>query len=268
MSSPAPTPLTDDELKRRHLEQEVEKLKLEVKKLQQSAIWDHLGRVLGIATAIGAIVSVWVGLQQYYGQQTQIERQFQDQRKKDEDQFRAEQVRRDEDRAKAELERKKVDEQRTAELQREAARPFWDSQLKLYLRAAEAAALVATTDSDEVRAKAEREFWVLYWGPLAIVEDVTAQGVRSKIAGRMVEFGNYIRDTPVTKRDRQRMEQFSLRLAHAMRDATGPSFNLTPAPLPEERRAAQDPEKATPDKAAPDKSRPEKGGPEKPTDKS
>ena len=66
--------------------------------------------------------------------------------------------------------------------------PFVEHQTKLCLVASENAARLASTRNPEMRAKAREEFWRLYWGPLAMVEDVetTAQ---SRVEGAMVEFG-------------------------------------------------------------------------------
>jgi len=121
------------------------------------------------------------------------------------------------------------------ELRREAARPFWETQLKLYVRAAEAAAAIATSDQPESRKRAESEFWLLYWGPLATVEDVSIQMMeKSPVETAMVAFGSYLKQHPKA-RDRRELKRLSLDLAHAMRDAAGPAFKLEPAKLTNSR---------------------------------
>jgi len=51
-------------------------------------------------------------------------------------------------------------------------KPFLETQTSLCKSASEAAARLATTTDSKVWGKARDEFWMLYWGPLAIVEDV------------------------------------------------------------------------------------------------
>lgn len=246
MSSPSPNPapeqqFTREQLEHEHLQQEVAKLKLEVQRLRG---WgEFLARTLGLLTALGAIVSIAYSIHHSREQQAVVLRQIQqseinqaDARAAAEKQFHLRQEQQERARTEAEKQRKEAEDRRAEELWRDAARPFWEAQLKLYLRASEAAALIATPSADEPktvaesRVAAEREFWLLYWGPLAIVEDVGTKGRRPEIVQAMVAFGDYLRRHPdPTKRDRKEMERLSLRLAHAMRDAAGPSFNLTSA---------------------------------------
>src|SRR5262249_25483941 len=123
---------------------------------------------------------------------------------------------------------------RAEELRREAARPFWDSQLQLYLRAAEAAATIATSLDAEAVKRAEAQFWTLYWGPLAIVEDVgTEPRPSAEVEAAMVRFGRYLGNNK--DRNRGEMQRLSLDLAHAMRHSVGPSFDLKPTTLSGER---------------------------------
>lgn len=212
MSSPASAGPTREQLEYEQLQQEVEKLRLEVLRLRRPGFWDVLSRTLGLVTALGAIASVWYGIEHYNKQQALAEAQF-----------RQQQQTRDQERTAAE-------NRRAEELRREAAKPFWDAQLKLYLKASEAAAVIARND-EKTRPAAEEQFWILYYGPLAIVEDVSTKDKPPAVARAMVEYGNYLRDTPPMERDRGRMQNYSFQLAHAMRDAAGPSFDLTPANL-------------------------------------
>src|SRR5262249_17261760 len=116
-SSQVPVRSDKEGLELQHLQVEVEKLSLEVAALRSSTFWYRtIGRYLPLLTAILAVAGFWVGLFQYFRQQTETERQ------------RADAV-----------------QQRSEELRREAAKPFWDSQLQLYLRASEAAAIIATS---------------------------------------------------------------------------------------------------------------------------
>ena len=97
--------------------------------------------------------------------------------------------------------------------------PFVEHQTKLCLAASENAARLASTRNPETWAKAREEFWMLYWGPLAMVEDVetTAQ---SRVEGAMVEFGRELSTVPsdILQPPGNKLEHLSLNIAHACRD--------------------------------------------------
>ena len=186
-------------LELQRLRHEIQKLALEIDALRSSRRWERLvGRHLPIVTALLAIGGFWVGIFQYYATSRDAQ------------------------------------QQRAIESRREAARPFWDTQLRLYVRAAEAAATIATSNDGAATDRAEVEFWTLYWGPLAIVEDASlAQGPRAAVEDAMVALGAYLRSHPKAARSKDELARLSLRLAHAMREQTGPSFSLELAPLGE-----------------------------------
>jgi hypothetical protein len=181
------------------LDLEVKKLSLEVHALRSPTHWDRLiGRYLPLATAFLAVAGFWFGVIQYLAQQRENDRQ-----------------------------RIEALKQRGDDIRREVAKPFWDSQLRLYLKASEAAAVIATTDKEDERSRAEAEFWALYWGPLAAVEDVGIEKkATAEIEAAMVEFGEYTKQTRRDKQDKEKLERLSLQLAHAIRNAVGPAFNL------------------------------------------
>jgi len=183
------------------LRTQVEKLALEVEALRSSRWWDRVvGRYLPIVTALLAVAGFWFGIIQYYTQKTDTEKQ------------------------------------RIKELRREAAKPFWGTQLALYVRASEAAATIATSDDEAVRARAEAEFWVLYWGSLSCVEDVgLEERPNPKVEAAMVEFGMYLDEHPKGTRKQENLKPLALALAHAMRGEIGPSFSLRLTPLKGER---------------------------------
>ncbi len=68
----------------------------------------------------------------------------------------------------------------------EAKKPFYAQYLELCSEASSAAATIATTSDREKKLQATDDFWRLYWGPLATVED---KGVE----GAMVEFGKCVK---------------------------------------------------------------------------
>jgi hypothetical protein len=92
----------------------------------------------------------------------------------------------------------------------------------LYLEASEKAAIIATTDDDQERKAATNRFRVIYWGPLASVEDVgLTKETSGKIEAAMVCFGREMH-----KGKSEELQQLSLDLAHAIRDAVAPAFDL------------------------------------------
>ena len=187
-------------LELQHLQVQVEKLGLEVEGLRAQKFWDRtVGRYLPMLTALLAVAGFWVGLIQYN------------------------------------QERIGSDQRRTDELRRESARPFWDAQLKLYQRASEAAAVIATSKSADAVARAENDFWTLYWGPLAIVEDVGVEKQPvAEVEQAMVQFGRSLLDRGWNP-SRTELQGRSLALAHAMRKPVSPAFHLEAAPLTGEK---------------------------------
>lgn len=80
-----------------------------------------------------------------------------------------------------------------------ARTPFLVKQTDICFQASETVATLATTASMDEWKKAWDEFWILYWGPLAVVEDKEASINASNptygtVAQRMIEFGDSIKD--------------------------------------------------------------------------
>src|SRR5262249_25131402 len=165
VDQPGPPPGDREALEFQQLQVQVQKLRLEVEALRATSVWDRvIGRYLPLLTAILAVAGFWFGGIQYYGRQTESDRQ------------------------RAEAEGKRAEE-----LRREAARPCWDWQVQIYLRGAEAAGTIATSLDAEAVKRAEAQFWTLYWGPLAIVEDVgTEPRPSAEVEAAMVRFGRYL----------------------------------------------------------------------------
>lgn len=74
---------------------------------------------------------------------------------------------------------------------RESQKPFLERQLDLYFEASRVAAKIATSEPDSAADKeAQLQFWELYWGELAAVEDAAVESA-------MIEFGNALKvNTP------------------------------------------------------------------------
>jgi hypothetical protein len=93
--------------------------------------------------------------------------------------------------------------------------PFLQKQTDLCISAADNAARLATSIDTDVWAKARADFLALYWGPLAVVEDVEASSRPVETA--MVEFLRELERFPVnpTTLPLDALEQPSLKVAHA-----------------------------------------------------
>jgi hypothetical protein len=174
----------------------------------------------------------------------------------------------------------KFNQERLDAVTREAAKPFWEKQLQVYLQAADAAAEIAV-QTDAGKAKdAQILFWKLYWGSMGCVEDVTLatastkkkqpdQGnneskPKSEVEAAMVAFGNALLTgspataaieksgpTPIVIRTidsklAEKLQPLALNIAHAMRKQLTPSFNLVPEDPPAEAMRKPTPPPATP----------------------
>ena len=103
--------------------------------------------------------------------------------------------------------------------------PFLEMQSELCRSAAEHAARLASTRDPETWKKSREEFWMLYWGPLAIVEDVEAK--THNVEEKMVQFGEELIKTnpssptlPISS-----LEQPALKIAYACRDLLSSKWN-------------------------------------------
>ena len=106
---------------------------------------------------------------------------------------------------------------------RSVQQPFLETQTQRCFAAAENAARLATTVDKEVWKKAREEFWMLYWGPLAIVEDVAPAAdpdYVGEVQQKMVLFGNQLEKVtpiPPATLPLSDLEKGSLAIAHACR---------------------------------------------------
>mgnify|MGYP003642440668 CR=1 FL=1 len=118
--------------------------------------------------------------------------------------------------------------------QRQANRkPFLEEQLDLGFQASTVVATLATTtDRDEWNA-ARIKFWLLYWGPLSVVEDKGVEGCMVSIGKLVPGPAAVTPDLPMA-----RLETLSYRLSHKVRDMVRTSWGVDLSPLPD--RASQD----------------------------
>ncbi len=125
--------------------------------------------------------------------------------------------------------------------QRTAAAPFYDKQITLYFEASQAAATLAST-SDRVAWNAARDqFWMLYWGPLSMVEDISTGATTTRplapnepptVEEAMKLFGGYLLAVEAnlpstgipTDPQRETLQPPSYWLAHRLRDSMRASW--------------------------------------------
>ena len=196
-----------------HLKLENEKLRLEIRSLTSTRSWvDKAEKYIPVITALIAVAGFWLGVYQFYRQekdalaQTAIEQQ---QRLED-----------------FENELRRANETKELELRK----PFWEKQLELYFAASEAAATIATSTDQAERAKAEARFWMLYWGPLGIVEDAGMKQPEDAVVEQaMVRFGRCL--SGADSCDPQELKLRSLSLAHKCRESVGKSWEVKFADL-------------------------------------
>ena len=111
--------------------------------------------------------------------------------------------------------------------QRQANRqPFLQKQLELSFQATETAGRLASETNPIEWEKARITFWVLYWGPLSIVENPAVEGAT-------FDLGKLVPKEPVNapKLPMTSLGVPSYRLAHAVRDLVLASWNVDLPPL-------------------------------------
>jgi hypothetical protein len=104
--------------------------------------------------------------------------------------------------------------------------PFLEMQGKLCNLAAEHTARLASSRDSDVWRKSREEFWMLYFGPLAIVEDVESQA-HNRVEVAMVRFGDELKkiDPASSTLPVSLLEQPALSVAHACRDLLSAKWN-------------------------------------------
>jgi len=104
--------------------------------------------------------------------------------------------------------------------------PFLQKQTDLCHSAAEHVARLASTVDPKTWEKSREEFWMLYWGPLAIVEDVESQA-ENRVEAAMVAFGEQLEkiDPKALSLPIRLLEQPALRVSHACRDLLSSKWN-------------------------------------------
>ncbi len=119
------------------------------------------------------------------------------------------------------------DSRRRAEnAQFESRKPFLVKQMELCFQASEVAATLASSTNLENWRQAKETFWMLYWGPLSVVETPLG-GEQGPVEKQMVVFGGVLeplQDNPTLPLES--LEQESLDLAHKCRELIFDSWEI------------------------------------------
>jgi len=111
--------------------------------------------------------------------------------------------------------------QKTSE--KEFRRPLWDKQLSLYFDAVDSASRIAYLPDGKDREASIRQFWNLYFGPLAVVEDDQV------LCTAIVEFGDCLQkpgEGDVREAcDARKLQHRALLLANAARMSIGSDWD-------------------------------------------
>ena len=124
---------------------------------------------------------------------------------------------------------------RTNNAQFEARKPFLVKQMELCFQASEAASTLASSTNIENWRRAKETFWMLYWGPLSVVEKPLSGTQEGPVEEQMVVFGKKLKplqNSPTLPL--KSLEQESLNLAHKCRELIFDSWNIQRTNSPEQ----------------------------------
>ena len=114
-------------------------------------------------------------------------------------------------------------------IEKDFRKPFWEKQLDHYFDASSAAATLATSCDQEALALANSEFYRLFYGPLAIVED-------SRVEQAMVAFHQALSSAGATECGTPELKALSLQLAWSLRQSIGYTWHVE-LPVLERKRS-------------------------------
>ena len=173
---------------------ECEKLRAEIRELESPKGWsDKLSRHSTLVSMLLAIFGFIFGFVQYGAQQ---------------------EANRKTEEAQAEQERRIRD--------REFMKPLWEKQLATYFEASQAAATIATSTDPKEREAARNNFWMLYQGPLVIVESPS-------VSAAMKAFGQLLAtetDQSLGTATNKELARLSRELASAFQESLIEGANL------------------------------------------
>jgi len=112
----------------------------------------------------------------------------------------------------------RADQLRTQEIQ--AKKPFLEKRLEFYIEATRATATIATSKNPDDIAGAREKFWILYWGPMLVLED-------PKVHESMNHYAACMEDASKCKAP---LRELSRQLALAASVSVGNQWNVVPRP--------------------------------------
>ena len=110
--------------------------------------------------------------------------------------------------------------------------PFLRKQLDYMFQASEAVSILSTTTDTATWTLKRDEFWKLYWGPLAIVEDPDVEYAMVR-AGRLIPAPG---SPPPANLPQKELQVPSLDLSHEIRDLILESWGVDLAPLAQSKQ--------------------------------
>lgn len=97
-------------------------------------------------------------------------------------------------------------------------KPLWERQLDLYFQECEGASVLANYPESAPEWKdAEKKFWMLYWGPLVVVEDA------EHVSQAMIRFGAAMNTSP---RRPEALRELSFDLAQSCRSSIAAAWKV------------------------------------------
>lgn len=160
------------------------------------------------------------------------------------------------DKSLKELDAARFDAERVRETRQvEATKPFLERQLTLYNSATKTAAIIAKSNDQSELHTAVECFWRLYWGELALVENREVEAAMVELGKLVPTFETAMVEVQKTglkseesqqlrkenEMIREKLQQLSLRLAHACRHSLDKSWGI---------KAWSDPDRAARDASA------------------
>lgn len=105
-------------------------------------------------------------------------------------------------------------------VEKEFRKPFWEKQLHYYFKASDSASVLATSCNEAELEVAKAEFYKLFYGPLAIVED-------DRVERAMVSFHNELSSSKENiPCGSSKLKTLSLELAWTLRQSIGYTWHV------------------------------------------
>ncbi len=201
-----------------------QKLSLEINQLENPTGTEKASKFIPVISSMITVLGFFVGLWQYHEQQVLANQAL----LKQQDTANKELLKQQAVANKDFLQQKmKQDYERFI--------PFSEKQIQLYFEASEAAATIATSSDADAKSRAKSRFWILYWGPLAIVEDAGVKTTDQTVVKQsMVNFGHCLNEPGTCTVSELKIR--SLNLAYACRESLANTSDVRFANLKQDKK--------------------------------